>query len=464
MVIYNSGDSDLLIQTLSDNLKSSKEIFKRINKGTQHLNSVIDSGTLSGAAYRAGQSLFQAYISPMIQKLGSAIADIQGDLNSYKSADKTVRAEGTHLDEAQLMQKLANTNQLIQLVEQKIEEDKKVLQKFMASGFEGVAQGLAELPNLDGQLNNLKHLKQDYEKKMSALQTFSSATNSLFTDSIQAFKYALQGVDIIKQSKASSDGTITFPAGANMSWSSNLQGVKFGSKLADTQDKNSLPASEIAKIKDIQNNTSLSISEKANKIAEIYEFYLYSLDFIAFDTYDNIRKKAKDKYGDKFKDSEEFKNAESELTKRLQELPVNIKQIAQKMGEDNLKNTSKGMKYFQFYNMVKTNSPFDLKNRQVGESQYSIWSRGWKGNPLQDGNLSLPSPDYLGNYLYGYYGQGALSINGESLKYGAGVAQQFSDFSNGKLFGSWNWYGDNPGDSEVIQDGINAYNKRHKNN
>lgn len=58
MVIYNSGDSDLLIQTLSDNLKSSKEIFDKINQGTQHLNSVIDSGTLSGAAYRAGQSLF----------------------------------------------------------------------------------------------------------------------------------------------------------------------------------------------------------------------------------------------------------------------------------------------------------------------------------------------------------------------------------------------------------------------
>lgn len=232
MVIYNSGDSDLLIQTLSDNLKSSKEIFDKIIQGTQHLNSVIDSGTLSGAAYRAGQSLFRAYISPMIQKLDSAIADIQGDLNSYKSADQIVRAEGSHLDEAQLMQKLDNTNRLIQLVEQKMEEDKKVIQKFMSSGFEGVAQGFAELLSLDGQLNNLKSLKHDYEKKLRALQTFSGSTSSLFTDSLQAFKFALQGVEAINQSKASADGTISFPVGANMSWLKNLQDEKFDSSLS----------------------------------------------------------------------------------------------------------------------------------------------------------------------------------------------------------------------------------------
>ena len=57
MVIYDRGDSDLLIQSLSENLKSATAIFDKINQGTQHLNSVIDSGVLSGAAYRVGQSL-----------------------------------------------------------------------------------------------------------------------------------------------------------------------------------------------------------------------------------------------------------------------------------------------------------------------------------------------------------------------------------------------------------------------
>jgi len=235
VVIYNSGDSELLIQTLSDNLKSSKVIFDKINRGTQHLNSVIDSGTLSGAAYRAGQSLFQSYISPMIQKLNSAISDIQGDLDSYKRAEQKVRELSSHLDEVLLTQKLDNTNRLIQLVEQKIEEDKQVIQKFMSSGFEGVATGLAELPALDGQLDNLKSLKHDYEKKLRGLQEFSSSTASLFTDSLQAFKYALQGVDVINHSRVSADGTITFPAGANMSWFKNLQGEKFSSSLSEAK-------------------------------------------------------------------------------------------------------------------------------------------------------------------------------------------------------------------------------------
>ena len=230
MVIYNSGDSDNLIQALSANIKNAKEVFDRVKQGTQHLSSVIDSGILSGSAYRAGQSLFQTYITPMIQKLDSAIDDIQRDLDSYKKAEQHVRALGSHLDENYLKEMLNTTNQLIRVIEHKIQEDKKVIEKLVSLNFDDLAQGLAEIPGLEQQLDNLKQLKHDYEKKIQALQTFVSSTTSLFTDSLQAFKYALQGVDIINQSTASSDGTITFPAGANMSWSSKLQGEKFSSQ------------------------------------------------------------------------------------------------------------------------------------------------------------------------------------------------------------------------------------------
>lgn len=271
MVIYNSGDSDLLIQTFSENLKSSKEIFDKINQGTQHLNSVIDSGTLSGAAYRAGQSLFQTYISPMIEKLNSAISDIQNDLNSYKKVDQAVRAEGSHLDETQLMQKLENTKKLIQLIEQKIEEDKKVVQKFMSSGFEGVAKGLAELPGLDGQLDNLKSLKHDYEKKINALQTFSSSTSPLFIDSLQAFKYALEGVAVINQSRAGADGTISFPAGTNMSWNSNLQALGFSSKLKKKNKKE--PKIEI-RTRKVKKEPNGMYPDSAYMMETIYEVYV----------------------------------------------------------------------------------------------------------------------------------------------------------------------------------------------
>jgi Bacillus transposase protein. len=231
MVIYNSADSDNLIQALSTNIKTAKEVFDKVKQGTQHLSSVIDSGTLSGSAYRAGQSLFQTYITPMIQKLDSAIDDIQSDLDSYKKAEQHVRALDSHLDENYLKGMLNNTNQMIRLIEQKIQEDKKVMEKLANLHFDELVKGLQEIPGLEQQLENMKQLKHDYEKKIQALQTFASSTNSLFTDSLQAFKYALQGVDIINQSKASVDGTITFPAGADMSWSSKLQNEKFSSTL-----------------------------------------------------------------------------------------------------------------------------------------------------------------------------------------------------------------------------------------
>ena len=231
MVIYNSADSDNLIQALSANIKTAKAVFDKVKQGTQHLSSVIDSGTLSGSAYRAGQSLFQTYIIPMIQKLDSAIDDIQSDLDNYKKAEQHVRALDSHLDENYLKGMLNNTNQMIQLIEQKIQEDKKVMEKLANLHFDELVKGLQEIPGLEQQLDNMKQLKYDYEKKIQALQTFASSTNSLFTDSLQAFKYALQGVDIINQSKASVDGTITFPAGADMSWSSKLQNEKFSSNL-----------------------------------------------------------------------------------------------------------------------------------------------------------------------------------------------------------------------------------------
>lgn len=158
----------------------------------------------------------------MIQELDSAIDDIQSDLDSYKNAEQHVRSLDSHLDENYLKGMLNNTNQMIRLIEQKIKEDKKVVEKLVNLHFDELAQGLAEIPGLEQQLENMKQLKHDYKKKIQALQTFASSTNSLFTDSLQAFKYALQGVDIINQSTASSDGAITFPAGSNMGWAQAL--------------------------------------------------------------------------------------------------------------------------------------------------------------------------------------------------------------------------------------------------
>ncbi|GAB2021058.1 hypothetical protein RyT2_01310 [Pseudolactococcus yaeyamensis] len=237
MVIYDSGDSSNLITALEANLSGAQQIFDRLSKGSQHLIGVIDSGTLSGAAYKAGQTLFVVYINPMLQKLNQAITDIQGDLKSYKTADSAISAVGNHLDSDQIQQLLKLTQNMIDLVEQKIKDDRDFINQFFSGGFEKVGNALAELPDLYDQLENLKEIKATRKKELKALETFSSSTHSLFQDSLRAFENAMKGVDVINRSTASSDGTITFPAGADMSWATKLSAEKFSSDLSGAKSK-----------------------------------------------------------------------------------------------------------------------------------------------------------------------------------------------------------------------------------
>ncbi|MFC4651604.1 hypothetical protein ACFO26_01600 [Lactococcus nasutitermitis] len=230
MVVYDSGDSDRLMQALTANLNGAKEIFMRLSKGSAYLIAVINSGTLSGAAYTAGKELFETYINPMLQKLSKAITDIEEDLNAYRSADSRVRQYESHLDEALLKKQLNTTKEMIRLLQQKIDDDKNFF-KNLEDAVQGDFSRMAELPSLQEQLDNLEQVKTMYEQELAALETFVSSTASLFTDSLEAFKLALQGVSIINQSHASANGTITFPAGADMSWAKKLKNEKFSSKL-----------------------------------------------------------------------------------------------------------------------------------------------------------------------------------------------------------------------------------------
>ncbi|MGT2862802.1 polymorphic toxin type 44 domain-containing protein [Streptococcus gallinaceus] len=118
---------------------------------------------------------------------------------------------------------------------------------------------------------------------------------------------------------------------------------------------------------------------------------------------------------------------------------MNIKTILQQMGDDILSVNSNagyipfvaGSKIsasiqdnYQFYNLVNTGQPLDLKNRSYKSTEdvgYSIWSRDW-GNSVKN--------DYAGNYLYGYVGKGYLHSSDDYLKFAAGAAQEVSDIKS----------------------------------
>ncbi|GFH41956.1 hypothetical protein Hs30E_05070 [Lactococcus hodotermopsidis] len=126
---------------------------------------------------------------------------------------------------------------MIDLVEQKIKDDRDFINQFYSGGFEKVGNALSELPALYDQLENLKKIKATRQKELKALETFASSTNSLFRDSLRAFENAMKGVDVINQSTASADGTITFPAGADMSWAAKLGSEKFSSNLSESKEE-----------------------------------------------------------------------------------------------------------------------------------------------------------------------------------------------------------------------------------
>ncbi|HEM6509190.1 hypothetical protein E8L09_07980 [Streptococcus suis] len=175
-----------------------------------------------------------------------------------------------------------------------------------------------------------------------------------------------------------------------------------------------------------------------------------------------------------------MKDAEKLLSEKLQKSGIDMQVILRRMGDDLLAiNTNAGYNHFiagskivaniqdnyQFYNLVNTGQPLDLKNRayqSTADSGYSIWSRDW-GNGIKE--------DYAGNYLYGYVGTGYLKTSSDYLKSAAGTAQLFSDINKKgykeailkyAISKQMGFYGDNAWDSNMIQDGVDDYNEFNK--
>ncbi|HEL0022391.1 TPA: hypothetical protein TT917_001150, partial [Streptococcus equi subsp. zooepidemicus] len=209
--------------------------------------------------------------------------------------------------------------------------------------------------------------------------------------------------------------------------------------------------------------------QKSERLVAAYEDYLYFLNKTAFDDY----WKARSNYNGEWKPDKEGSYAEKIerlLGLKLQSSGIDFRLIINKMGDDIL-SVNVNAPYLsqvagsqlsaaildnkQFYDLVNTGQPLDLKSRTYHGYNYSVWSRQWESE--------LPG-DYAGNYLYGYVGTGFLDASGTYLKTAAGIAQVFSDKDIPKWFEnlSSGHYGDNEGDTQMIQAGIDGYMKRKK--
>ena len=282
------------------------------------------------------------------------------------------------------------------------------------------------------------------------------------------------------------------------------------------------------KVEEIK-KSNLPEGKKTEAIVKAYEDYLYNFsnNKDAFLKYNEIRKEIGKEWDPKKNGTSKQKKAfyaEKNLKKSLTKSGIDMKQVLQDLGDDVLEvnkndkaNTrwkellkSKNLNYLDligeagayevashlnFYNMVQTGKPLDLKSRVLGTdgAEYSIWARDWGGGVKED---------YAGNYLYGYVGNGYVPVGkGQNranyLKTAAGAAQLQSDLKNsyndikkdpesyrgmGIPYSEWlttfpnkvglelidyemslyrGEFGDNSGDAKMIQDGAEDYAKRH---
>lgn len=229
-LIYDALDSTLLINALKSNIDQSYQITVQLEKGSKYLIMVLDTRDLKGAAYTAGRGLFSEVILPAIKAVYRAIEDLQGDKNSYLSAENLVIEYG-HLDEDDIKTQIAAKQAQLAMLQDQLDALSRSDSDFDCS---------ALISSIDGVEAQIKRL----EKKLQALYDFESQTSPLFKDSLTSFQLAMQGVKSLSQITVDSAGNYS-TTGINMGWLKSLENQSLSSatinysklmkKLADSE-------------------------------------------------------------------------------------------------------------------------------------------------------------------------------------------------------------------------------------
>jgi hypothetical protein len=271
------------------------------------------------------------------------------------------------------------------------------------------------------------------------------------------------------------DATVNRRIHQLLNWDEKIKG-NIQMVLSVIPNKSVKSKAELFKNNDLK-EMDLVITQYENRI---YEKYKEQIDFYKDkrDLYGkkNIPESVMKEIDDKFKDTD--------ILDDLEELGDELSSVEAVNGHKN--------DLVNFFNMVYTNNPIDLKSRDFKypdtnkSSDLSIWSAPW---PKKGGGHF--EQDYAGNWLYGYVGDEYFTTPADDdvLKYGAGGAQFISDLLNlddvkagkkkasdhgkevaAKYFQSLisGNYGDNTNeagisDAEMIQEGVNAHRAKKGN-
>ena len=209
---------------MASNLQLANQVTDRLSSGCDHLISSLESGELQGAAYTAGKGLFTEVIIPAIKKLQEAVDDIQGELDSYKSADTEVAGYG-ELDLDLLKEQLKVKKEQLEKVEKQIADNQDFFRNVGA-----LVTG--QLGNLWSQNTALMEVEtqlnigiREIQEKIDKLEWFVAQVSQYFSDSLQVLGLAIQGATQLSQVLVDSNGNYS-TEGLDMNWVEGIKNAK----------------------------------------------------------------------------------------------------------------------------------------------------------------------------------------------------------------------------------------------
>ncbi|AGV74221.1 hypothetical protein [Lactococcus cremoris] len=236
---YTKADGESLVSALTTNVSSAEEIINDLQEGVNHLLSVVGEpfnfSGLSGQAYQAARTLFEAVVVPILSELKSATETIQSELTTYENSIKAFeRYPDAVYDKEEFERLLDVKRQQKALTENHINIFMQALSTAVAKT--ATENLIFEGKGLESVVNHYEKEIHELEDKIQILETVEGQTSSLFEHSLQDFQQALQGAKALKQSSFDSKGNFTFNKNQDMSWYKKLTGKDVSDSLISKKD------------------------------------------------------------------------------------------------------------------------------------------------------------------------------------------------------------------------------------
>lgn len=222
---YNKNDGQLLSSALTHNLEIADQIVEDVQEGVDHLLSMIDDpfGGLEGKAYHAAATLFQEIVKPTLSKLKEATTAIQGELRTfdYERGNFDLFPDPVY-DLDDLKEHLEIKKQQKATIDFQMKMFNDLLVTSIAK--KAVEDFVYEGQRLQSVANHYEQEIQEIEAKIRILEEFSSATSSLFQESLHTFQNAMSGAKALKTGSFDSQGNFSMSSSSDLSWYKKITG------------------------------------------------------------------------------------------------------------------------------------------------------------------------------------------------------------------------------------------------